>query len=180
MKRRAQPATRTPAEGKRGRGRPSIYSAELGAEICREIASGKSLRTVCDLPGMPTTVTVWRWLGGGENAHGDFIKQYARACEDRGHWLAEDALRIADSPVHRIKGHMDAAEVNDKRLKVDTRKWFASKLAPRAFGDRVQAELTGADGGPVAFTLTPMDWDGLIRKVTGGEQPEPPADAPTT
>jgi hypothetical protein len=173
MKRRA----RKPAIPGRGRGRPPIYTPELGERICKEIASGKSLRTVCEQPGMPHMDTVFSWMRAG-GPHVEFSDQYARACIDRGHALAESALAIADAPVRRIKGHMDAAEVNDKRLKVDTRKWFASKLAPRAFGDRVQAELTGADGGPVAFTLTPMDWDGLIRKVTRGEQPEPPADVP--
>jgi hypothetical protein len=156
-------------------GRPSIYTPELGAEICREIAGGKSLRTVCDLPGMPNTVTVWRWLGGGENAQPDFCKQYTRACVDRGHWLVEDALRIADEPARRVKGHMDAAEVNKQRLQVDTRKWFASKLVPKIYGDRVQAEVSGPEGGPVAIELTPVDWGKLIQKVTGAAESVPAA-----
>lgn len=160
-------------------GRPSIYTEELGKEICAKIAAGASLRSVCEAEGMPDRHTVLDWLWGGKLP--DFAAQYARACDERGHWLAEDALRIADQPVRRVKGHMDNAEVQDKRLKVDTRKWFASKLAPKAFGDRVQTEVTGAGGAPLAVTLTEVNWDKLIARVSGattGNMPEEPPAAP--
>ena len=33
--------------------------------------------------------------------------------------------------------------------RTDTRKWILSKLVPKKYGNRVTAEITGADGGPV-------------------------------
>ena len=48
----------------RSRGRPSLYTPELGEAVCREISAGKSLRTVCDMVGMPDRQTVFRWLRG--------------------------------------------------------------------------------------------------------------------
>ena len=38
---------------------------------------------------------------------------------------------------------------NDKRIRVDTRKWLASKLKPKKYGDVNKVELTGKDGGAV-------------------------------
>jgi hypothetical protein len=153
-------------------GRPPIYTPELGEEICREIASGKSLRTVCEQKKMGME-TVFRWLRPSE-PNPEFREHYARACTDRGHALVEDALKISDAPVPRGKdGRMDNAAVQQARLRVDTRKWFASKLVPKIYGDRVQAEVSGPEGGPVAIELTPVDWGKLIQKVTGAPESVP-------
>ncbi len=54
--------------------------------------------------------------------------------------LAEDILEIADE---------EDADVNRARLRVDTRKWLMSKIAPKRFGDKKTHELTGANGGPI-------------------------------
>ena len=50
-------------------------------------------------------------------------------------------------------------------------RWKASKLKPRNSGDRVSAEVSGPEGEPLGMVvaLTPMDWDALIRRVTGRE-----------
>ena len=39
--------------------------------------------------------------------------------------------------------------IQRSRLRVDSRKWLASKLAPKKYGDRLAAELSGPDGGPI-------------------------------
>ena len=51
--------------------------------------------------------------------------------------LAKEILEIADAP---CKG---AVEVAHARNRLDTRKWLASKLAPRKYGDRVEHEHKG-------------------------------------
>jgi hypothetical protein len=45
---------------------------------------------------------------------------------------AKEILEIADAPCK------DAVEVAHARNRLDTRKWLASKLAPRKYGDRVE------------------------------------------
>jgi hypothetical protein len=40
------------------------------------------------------------------------------------------------------------------RLRIDARKWLASKLAPKKYGDKLAAEVSGPDGGPVNTSLT--------------------------
>jgi hypothetical protein len=41
------------------------------------------------------------------------------------------------------------------RLAFDARRWYASKVAPRRYGDRVdvRAEVSGANGGPITFAV---------------------------
>ena len=40
------------------------------------------------------------------------------------------------------------------RVVIDARKWAASKLAPKRYGERIAQEITGADGGPVKTEAT--------------------------
>ena len=51
--------------------------------------------------------------------------------------LAKEILEIADAPCK------DAVEVAQARNRLDTRKWLASKLAPRKYGDRVEHDHKG-------------------------------------
>src|SRR5215831_5387702 len=80
-----------PAQGKLP-GRPSIYSDDLAAKICRYVAEGYSLRQIGDLPQMPHKRTVKRWLSEKPS----FQVEYARAKEEMAEHFAEEMLEIAD------------------------------------------------------------------------------------
>ena len=98
------------------------------------------------------------WLDGSKPA---FSEQYARAREAQADKLAEEALQIADDG--RSDTYLDA-EGNERtdneviqrsRLRVDTRKWLASKMAPKKYGDKVA--IGGADDlGPVQTVTREM------------------------
>ena len=64
--------------------------------------------------------------------------------------FASQILEIVAAPFE------DANAINAARLRVDTMKWLSSKLKPRAWGDRVQAQLTGADGGAIKVQSVPV------------------------
>jgi hypothetical protein len=127
-------------------GRPSDYSDELAAEICGKLASGKPLTKICAEESMPCESTVYLWLKKQEG----FSEMYARAREDQADTLADEMLEIADDS-SRDTLKTEAGEVCNteyvqrSRLRVDTRKWIASKLKPRKYGDKV--EHTGPAGG---------------------------------
>lgn len=43
------------------------------------------------------------------------------------------------------------------RVKLAAYQWRAAKLKPKVYGDKVQTEVTGADGGPIeTVELTPQ------------------------
>ena len=119
-------------------GRPSDYSEETAAKLCEQLAQGISLRTACKADDMPAMATVYLWLG----RHPLFVEQYTRAKSDAADAMSEDILDISD----------DATIASDhKRIMVDSRKWLASKLKPKRYGDKLA--LGGdTEAGPIQVT----------------------------
>ena len=146
-KRKARPKRKA----RRGRGRPSRYTTELAADICRRLADGEPLRSICRDPAMPDKATVLRWLA--DKAKADFRDQYVHAREMQADALFDEALEIADETTGDLTTDKDGKEIvrheniQRSRLRVDTRKWAAGKLAPKRYGDKLQH--TGEGGGPI-------------------------------
>ncbi len=140
-------------------GRPNSYTPEIAAEICEALAAGKSLRAICEAEHLPHRATVHRWVLNNEQG---FCDQYVRARDIGLDALAEEALAIADTPVEGVRreesdeGYKEVREdmLGHRKLQVDTRKWYLSKLAPKKYGDKTSMELTGANGGPVQISDT--------------------------
>lgn len=123
-------------------GRPPIYSPELTAEICARIADGQSIRKICRDESMPAMPTIFFWL----REYPEFLEQYNVAKEAQADAMAEDMLDIADTlPAMTEKG-IDSADVAHMRLRIDTRKWIASKLKPKKYGDKIEQEIKGEVG----------------------------------
>lgn len=137
-------------------GRPSDYSDPIADAICEEIASGRSLLQICMDPDLPNESTIYRWL----EKHADFREKYARARDRQADRYAAEIIALADTPVEarKVTIKADGSEeivigdaVERTRLQIDARKWYASKVAAKKYGDKVQAELTGADGGDIVI-----------------------------
>ena len=119
------------------RGAPRFeFRQSIADRICREVSLGKSLRRVLKAKGLPKMTTVMKWL----QERPEFAHQYARARE-RGMELHIDGiLDLADTA--------NASNAHAVRLKVDVRKWLASKLLPKVYGDRfgLDVEVSDRDG----------------------------------
>ena len=113
--------------------KPSVkFSQELFDEICERISSGESLRKICKDDKMPAMVNVWRWLNNNE----ELSIQYARAREQQAETFVDEILAICDEVLPTgFDGKIDPSVVNQARLKIDARKWVASKLKPKRFGE---------------------------------------------
>lgn len=129
-------------------GRPSTFTAELAAKICEQLAAGLSLRAICREDGMPPEATVRLWVVDDVSG---FAAQYARARDIGLDAMAEELVAIADTPqigtksVSKVTG-LEVTEgdmVEHRRLQVDARKWYLSKLAPKKYGDKQQIEHSG-------------------------------------
>lgn len=168
-----KPATAKKVAGKaaparRKVGAPSMYSEELAQEICAHIANCVSLRAIAAMEGMPTTATIMSWLADGSKP--EFLEQYARAREAQADKMAEDILAIADEECTMVRADkhgskdddgegntevvFDSTAVARNKLRVDARKWLASKMAPKKYGEKVHTELTGPGGGAIAVQST--------------------------
>ena len=117
--------------------RPTNFTPKTADKICERIADGESLRKISEDADMPHASTVHRWLA--DEAQGAFREQYARAREDQADFYADQIIEIADEGAGGEGGAGDDnTAVQRARLRVDARKWKASKLAPKKYGDKVQ------------------------------------------
>lgn len=130
----------------------STYTQEVADEICRRLAEGEALDRICeDTPGFPAASTVRLWVMRNEGG-GTFAADYARARELQAHKMAEEIIAIANTPaegaVTTIKADGSTEErrsdmIEHRRLQVDARKWYLSKVLPKVYGDRLNLEHSG-------------------------------------
>jgi hypothetical protein len=127
----------------------------IAEQICNAIAiTPKSLDAICEEnPNFPHRATFKRWLHQSDEVRA----MYARAKVSQCQLLAEQILTIADESQSDTYKDEDGVElvnhdvIDRAKVRIDARKWLCAKLAPRIFGDRVQQEHSGPDGGPLQF-----------------------------
>lgn len=134
-------------------GRPSTFTQEIADAICEKIVeSDYGLEQICESDDLPSARTIYRWLADNDA----FRQQYARAKEAQGHVQAERGLKDA----------LTATDAALGRLKWDARRWTASKLAPKQYGDKLEIDQT-------VTTLTPeqrqAEIDRLLAKRNGAD-----------
>lgn len=128
-------------------GRPTDYSPEITAAICGRLALGESLRSICRSEDTPAVSSVMLWL----NLYPEFSEQYARARELQAEYHIDAIIEIADDATNdymltRHGPQLNSEHINRSRLRIDTRKWVASKLAPKKYGDKLDMNHSGAVG----------------------------------
>ena len=133
-------------------GAKQVYfvTPELVEAICSQLAEGKSLRTICKAEGMPSAGTVCRMLANDA----DFAEQYARAREIQADTIFDEILDIADDSSNDWIETKDGDKFNQEaaaraRIRIDARKWMAGKLRPKVYGEKLDLEHTGPNGGPL-------------------------------
>lgn len=134
----AQPVAQSSA------GRPTNYSESLADQIVNRMINGESMVVICRDESMPSRSTVYDWF----DANPDFRTRCARAREGLADYLVDEIEQMAD----------DTNEDNyqSMKVKISTAQWRAMKMAPKIYGDRSRTEITGADGGPVAFAAVDL------------------------
>lgn len=140
------------------KGRPTKYTPELGDKICEQIVSGDSIRTICKPDAMPSVVTFFAWF----RTYPEFLKQYEAAKAEQAEVMSEDILDIADNANNdwmekldkdgvSIGWMLNGEHVQRSRLRIDSRKWLASKLKPKKYGD--STTIKGDAENPLELNL---------------------------
>lgn len=130
-------------------------------EFCDYVAAGGHMAGFCRERGLKYNAVDY-WICGSNSR----MEMYARAKELRADVLADEIVSISDESTveTRYEGEnvrlvLDATAVARNRLRVDARKWVASKLRPRIYGDKTTQEIVGDRGGPIQ--LASLDLKGL-------------------
>jgi hypothetical protein len=154
-------------------GAPRRYDRhEVGDYIIGELAKGRSLLNICTVdPGVPDTATFLDWVEKDDPA--GIALRYAHAREvgyrlmadeilelsdKKGEWVEVQDLDVDGRPLLGADGMptlkkvfmpLNSDVIAHTRLQIDTRKWVLAKMLPKVYGEKVQQEHTGKDGGPI-------------------------------
>lgn len=148
----------SPTEEAAKNGRPTIFDQDLADRICSQLADGDSMRTVCKAEDMPCKATLFNWIRTNEH----FLDQYTRAKQESADALTDEMLDIADDAsndwmLNNDKDNegykVNGDHIQRSRLRIETRKWLASKLKPKKYGDKILQEISGS----IAITIDPDD-----------------------
>lgn len=135
------------------RGRPTTFSKRIADQICQRLANGESLRSIVKDDYMPEQKTVYNWLLDPIHEKG-FLQQYKEARELQADFLADETLAIADDATNDFMDKevgddgetvrvLDHEHVQRSKLRVDTRKWYVSKVAAKKYGDKLDLTSGG-------------------------------------
>ena len=167
---------KTKVEEKRQHGAQTVYTKEKAEFVLAELADGQSLRRICnskegtafDPPLKPSTIRNWVV----DDVEG-FAAQYAHARDVGLDAIAEEIFDIADDGTNDYmtitKGdfeyNVEDREVTSRsKLRVDSRKWYLSKMAPKRYGDKLDLTHKGDKDAPIASTVIVLPANGRETK----------------
>ena len=166
----------------------STTRARIVEDICARIATGESVRSIFATPGEgypAAESTFWRWL----HADPELVTIYEHATARRGEKYGEEVVEIVDSagspllnengtPILDRDGHVvmvvDRVAVEYAKLRADTRKWVAGRMASKRYGDRTV--IAGDAENPIALADGSAIARKLLHGATAGGTPEAPSD----
>lgn len=120
---------------------------EVQMTICRRLMEGESMVAICRDETMPARSTVFEWLA----TNAEFQRAYILAKQLLAETFADEIVEISDDTskdwIETEDGKvLDHEHVQRSRLRVDSRKWLASKLAPKRYGDSASLRVGGMEG----------------------------------
>ena len=106
--------------------------------ILSDIANGVSLASALRKPGMPSYALAKLHLRSDPALR----EAYDQAVLDRAAFLAEELIEMADTPIPEgLDPVSRSAWVQHLRVRLDTRKWIASRVYRQVYGDRVDVSV---------------------------------------
>ena len=134
---------------------PIPYNVHVANEIVELTAAGRGFVAISKMPGMPTINILYSWL----ETQASFREAYQRAKMLQADSLADEIEYLADEPPRLfVDGHgverVDPGWVTWMRNRVEAKRWIASKLKPKVYGDKLELEGNGVVGLAIQVNLT--------------------------
>jgi hypothetical protein len=145
----------------------SKFDQAIADLICKRIAEGESLRGILrKSPELPHMSTIMKWLADFK----PFAEQYARARELQADALVEESLEIADDGTNdwmekldkdgeNIGWQVNGEALQRSKLRVEQRRWWAGKLKPKVYSDKLNVEHSGS------LDITTMSREDLLAEL---------------
>jgi len=145
------------------RGRPSTYTADLGAEICEALA-GEPTQSIIALlderPDWPSYMTLCRW----QSMHPDFGELYRAAARERAYRYQIQADEIAEGP--SIAAADTQTKVARDRLRENRRRAHAVHL-DKAWSEQKghAVEVSTPPGHPAEVHVGVAEDEGRLERI---------------
>lgn len=161
-----------PRGQKRPNHRPSLYSKKLADLITHRIAAGETLLQISRDENMPSRATMHWWLLDDDKRY--FLDKYKEAKLSHAQKMFEELVDIADDGTNDYMEKqtqsgtvvvLNAEHVARSRLRVDTRKWYLSKVLPKIYGERVDLNLGGQKDNPLKIDVTKLSDEELASAI---------------
>lgn len=120
-----------------------IYTPELAQNVLAVLERTGSLRAACREVGI-NRETVVRWVVDDKDGFG---VAYARSKDIGIDNLVDETLEIGDAePRLNQFGGVDTGHVAHSKLRIETRRWLAERMAPKRYGLKQGLDLSNTDG----------------------------------
>ena len=114
-------------------------------EILAEVSEGVNISIACKEKGI-SFKTFYNWISKDKNHLEDYNTSRKMQVQK---WLNDYFLRITDDSNDVYNGKRDNVQVQRDRLIGDTLKWYASKVLPQEYGDKLEIEHTGKQSNTI-------------------------------
>ena len=145
------------------------FNAEFFEEVIQRISEGDTLRSICREHG-ERWQTVYEWMKVDVSLH----DRFARARLDGADAIAEETLRIADTPVIGEEVEMDESGkvykrkksdmLGHRKLQIETRLQLLAKWFPQKYGHKQQLDIDANVSSSTSHSLT-ADAQSLLDKL---------------
>lgn len=149
-KTKTAPKKKPPSVGKKPHGRPSVRTLEIENAIIEGLSAGIPLSQICRTENMPTPQTVRNWV-----KNDDAFSLLIAGAREAGHdAIAMEILAIADDTsndtIETKHGPIPNKEwILRSKLRCEARFKLLAKWDPKRYGEKLTAELSGPNGGPI-------------------------------
>jgi hypothetical protein len=170
--RRSKPPEREePAPAVTPTPRPKRYDPKMAERILERLANGETATQICRDPDMPQYSALKRW----ERDNADFSRRYEIARRQCCEYHTDEIISIADDStndyIERLRADgtpylaYNRENVERSRLRVDSRKWNASKILRHVYGEKAEVDVRTPDGINVKVEERAALIDALCRLV---------------
>ena len=129
--------------------------------ICDELAQGRSLRSICDSdPTLPAWSPVLRRISEDDEDGHTFYEMYSRARAIGAEFLMDEMFDLARAPLDNVERHLANAEVQRRRVHIDTLKWVFARMRPWDVRNR-RDDVPEENGGVIK-----LSWGGADETTT--------------
>lgn len=150
---------RKPRKDHKRRGRPIEYPDSVFVAILARYAKGEDLLKIMKPKGMPDWSTFYNRVMG-PNAVPELLAAHMRARESWAEAKVAEAMHITDTPQvgkkvrigadGKTESVMKGDMVDARRLRVNTRLWFAERVLSRSYGAASRVAHSDPDGKPLS------------------------------